>query len=141
MQKFYLDDIEHKGWKLCGESSVSGESTINMWGVKLKIMFQGYSFLKNSIIELWSRNTVNYSNFVFQIPWPKHWIFKIIKICKSSVSGELTINMWGVKFEIMFWGCRFLKINKNGITITQFSQLHKFFILQFPFTNMGSCLT
>jgi len=44
MQKFYLDDIEHKGWKLCGESYVSGESTINMWGVKLKIMFQGCSF-------------------------------------------------------------------------------------------------
>jgi len=51
-----------------GGSSVNGESTINMWGVKLKIMFQGCSFLKNSIIELRSRNTFNYSNFVFQIP-------------------------------------------------------------------------
>ena len=69
------------------------------------------------------------------------WLFKIIKIRKSFVNGEWTINMWGVKLEIMFWGCKFLKINKNGITITQFSQLHKFSILQFPFTNRGSCLT
>jgi len=30
------------------------------------------------------------------------WLFKIIKICKSFISRESTINMWGLKLKIMF---------------------------------------
>jgi len=34
--------------------------------------------------------------------------FTIDKILKSYVSGESNFNMWGVKLNIMFRGCRFL---------------------------------
>jgi len=34
-------------------------------------------------------------------------MFEIIKIGMSSVSVESSINIWGVKLDIMFRGCKF----------------------------------
>jgi len=70
-----------------------------------------------------------------------HSYLTIERIVKSYLSGEPTINMWGVKLNNMFRGCGYFEnLFKNRIGIKQFTHLNKFSIIQSAFTEVGAFL-
>jgi len=114
-----------------------------MWGVKLNIMFQGCRFFENKFkYRIGITQFTHLRKFyIIQSRFTNVGAFLLhnCEILKSYLSGELGINMCGVKLNIMFWGCRFFEnMFKYRIGITQFTHVIKFSIIQCPFTKLGA---
>jgi len=79
-------------------SYISRESSINMWGVKLDIMFRGCRFFKSKLnMVLGSHNSPTLRNFPSSEFHSLTWVLVLLDYCQNAE----VIHNWGVKLQYM----------------------------------------